>query len=615
MSEKLKEYSRKRDFDKTAEPTVNFVAGEARKTAKHIASEPLRFVVQHHLSRREHYDLRLEWEGVLLSWAVLKGISQSPEDKRLAVQVEAHPLEYRNFEGTIPEGQYGAGTVTIWDKGHWTLLKGDPNGNGSIKFLLTGERLNGIWTLIPTKEKNHWLLIKYSDNRNPFQTADVQLCKLVCELPQGEDWIYELKYDGYRALAFVEAGTAKLVSRNKNELNYKQISDSLVALANGKSMVLDGEIIVVDKLGKCDFRSLQNYNKAEHQLVYIIFDILAFDGEDLRKNQLIERKKKLSELLKNAPENLRYCEHINKVNKQAFENLCTGNYEGLIAKRVGSEYLGKRNGDWVKIKCREYIRNENFPIKISNPDKVVFTNPTITKGEIVEYYTTIAKRMLPFLKNRYLSLVKCPDGVSEDCFYNKNQNDALITVSNLDELIYQVQMNTIEFHTWGSPASDSEKPDIMVFDLDPDEGIELSVVQQGVKDLKSILDELQLVSYLKTSGGKGYHVVVRIKQDMDWQTFRDFAKNIAVIMEQKWPDRYTTNIRKQNRKRKSFVDWIRNTRGATSIAPYSIRARAGAAVSFPIKWEELQQIAPDGINMKMAIKTLEKQDPWKNFFD
>lgn len=614
MSQKLEEYSRKRNFNKTAEPDGNCVAAGSRKTMNK-PSKPLCFVVQHHLSRREHYDLRLEWEGVLLSWAVPKGIPQNSEDKRLAVHVEDHPLEYRNFEGTIPEGQYGAGTVTIWDEGQWTLLKGNPNGNGSIKFLLTGKRLNDIWTLIPTKENNNWLLIKYNDNKNPFQTADVQLCNLSFELPQGEDWIYELKYDGYRALAFVEAGTAKLVSRNNNEFDYKQISDSLVSLANGKAMVLDGEVIVVDKLGRSDFKGLQNYNKSEHQLVYMIFDLLAFDGEDLRKDQLIERKKKLSALLKNAPNNLRYCEHISKITKQELEGLCVSNYEGIIAKRANSEYLGKRNGDWLKIKCQEYIRNQEIPVKISNPNKIVFTNPTVTKEEIVKYYTAVSKRMLPFIKNRNLALVKCPNGVSENCFYNKNQNDALITVSNLDELITCVQMNSIEFHIWGSPASDPGKPDIMVFDLDPDEGIELSAVKQGVKDLKSILDELQLVSYLKTSGGKGYHVVVRIKQDMDWKTFRDFAKHIAIIMEQKWPHRYTTNIRKQNRKGKSFIDWIRNTRGATSIAPYSIRARSGASVSCPIKWEDLEQIAPNGINMKKAIKTLEKQDPWKNFFD
>ena len=176
-------------------------------------------------------------------------------------------------------------------------------------------------------------------------------------------------------------------------------------------------------------------------------------------------------------------------------------------------------------------------------------------------------------------------------------------------------MGTLEFHIWGSHVDELEKPDMMVFDLDPDEGMDLDEVRQGVKDVKSILTELSLKSYLKTSGGKGYHVVVPLKSTVSWDTFHDFARRVAEVMEQKWPDRYTSNVRKAKRTNKIFIDWIRNGRGATSIAPYSIRARKGAKVSMPIAWEELDTIAPDGISMMDAIARLSASDPWEHFFE
>jgi len=175
-------------------------------------------------------------------------------------------------------------------------------------------------------------------------------------------------------------------------------------------------------------------------------------------------------------------------------------------------------------------------------------------------------------------------------------------------------MGTLEFHTWGSRVEELEKPDIMVFDLDPDEGMDLSTVRQGVRDMKDILSELSLKSYLKTSGGKGYHVVVPLKPAVLWEVFYDFARRIAQVMEQKWPDRYTSNVRKVKRTNKVFIDWMRNGRGATSIAPYSIRARKGAGVSMPIAWDELDTVAPDGVNMAEALQRIKGNDPWHDFF-
>lgn len=271
-------------------------------------------------------------------------------------------------------------------------------------------------------------------------------------------------------------------------------------------------------------------------------------------------------------------------------------------------------------------------IKITHPEKVLFYEPEITKEDVIRYYEKVAERMMPYVSHRILSIVRCPKGISETCFYKKHpgrNSKSIVTIPVRNEegeteeyfyiesvsgLIAEAQMGTLEFHPWGSRIDELEKPDIMVFDLDPDEGMDLSSVRQGVRDLQGILAELSLVTYLKTSGGKGYHVVVPFKPAALWNAFHDFARRIAEVMEQKWPERYTSNVRKAKRTNKIFIDWIRNGRGATSIAPYSIRARKGAKVSMPIAWEELDTVAPDGVDMADALVRIGRDDPWKGFY-
>ncbi len=271
-------------------------------------------------------------------------------------------------------------------------------------------------------------------------------------------------------------------------------------------------------------------------------------------------------------------------------------------------------------------------VEITNPDKIIFESPQVTKADVARYYAKAAKRMIPYMGNRILSIVRCPKGITQSCFYKKHpgpdnkgivpieitENDGdravYFYVSDAYGLICEAQMGTVEFHAWGSRIEYLEKPDMMVFDLDPDEGMELEKVRLGVKELKSVLDSLSLKSYLKTSGGKGYHVVVPFKLGADWTVFYDFARRIAELMEQKWPERYTSNVRKDSRKNRIFIDWIRNGRGATSIAPYSIRARSGAKVSMPIAWDELDCVAPDDVTMEDALERIAKTDPWKNFY-
>lgn len=811
MDTKLYEYNKKRNFEKTEEPEGKSGTQE----------NGLKFVIQHHIARRDHFDLRLEWDGVLLSWAVPKGPSYNTRDKRLAIKVEDHPLEYRNFEGTIPKGEYGGGTVMLWDEGYWEPQSDVKQGlnEGSLKFILKGRRLKGKWALIrmkskPGDNKDNWLLLKDKDDyakdtdgiskfdtsirtertmdeikegkaekttKNPFNKADVQLAKLLSTVPKGDDWLYEVKYDGYRIVAYIEGNNVRLLTRNGHDytVKFNEIAISLRDFAANRSMVMDGEMVIVDEQGKTDFQALQNYLKQPKgkSLTYMIFDLLAIDGLDLRNRPLTYRKEMLMSIMEKAPNNLQYSQHINGKGEESLLAACKLDLEGIIGKKANSIYSGTRNGDWIKLKCdkrqefviggytlsdkktsglsslllgvyenseliyvgragtgfnalntkelQEKFRNikrktspfiqapksktneeinwleptfvaeikfaewteENLlrqasykglrtdkdpkqvtredkkdielneeierthkkdleinsmktnnesiiigGIKITHPDKVIFEEENITKADVVSYYEKVSKRMLPYVSNRILSIVRCPKGISESCFYKKHpgkSSKGIITIpitnsdgkeedyfyiENTEGLIYEAQMGTLEFHTWGSKADNLEKPDIMVFDLDPDEGMNLDKVRKGVRDLKSLLDELSLISFLKTSGGKGYHIVVPFNPSVSWDTFHDFSRRIAEVMEQKWPEEYTSNVRKEKRKNKTFIDWIRNGKGATSIAPYSLRARKGAKVSMPIKWEELDTIAPNGISMADSLKRVESEDPWKDFF-
>lgn len=796
MTDKLREYNIKRNFDRSFEPE-----GIPEDT-----EEDLRFVVQHHMARREHYDLRLEWGGVLLSWAVPKGPSYDTHDKRLAVKVEDHPLEYRNFEGTIPKGEYGGGVVMLWDEGFWEPQGNVEEGlrNGMLKFILKGVRLKGKWALIRLKgksdeTKDNWLLLKERDEyikstdgisefitsirtgrtmteieegedekvtRNPFDKADVQLAKLVKTAPEGEDYLYELKYDGYRIMAFLEGNSVRMVSRNGNDYtnSFRDIASSIISWAAGRAMVLDGEMVITDTSGRTDFHALQNYIRSPRgkNLTYIIFDLLALNGEDLRRRPLIDRKEMLEALMKDAPDNLYYSRYVRGNGKESFSAACEANMEGIIGKKANSIYSGARNDDWIKLKCdksQEFViggyslsdkrvsgvsslllgiyegeklvyvgrsgtgfsetdmimledkfkdikrmdspfkivpetrpkekiiwlepqlvaeikfaewtndnllrqasfkglRTDKDPkkikreteeemgepivpnansliiegIKISSPDKVIYDDLKITKEDVIRYYSKVSDRMLPYLSYRILNIVRCPKGVSQACFYKQHPapgSKGIVTipitrssgktedhfyVENITGLIYEAQMGTLEFHTWGSQVDELERPDIMVFDLDPDEGLDLGRIRQGALDIKEILSELSLNSYLKTSGGKGYHVVVPLIPAVDWDLVNNFSRMVAEVMEQKWPDRYTSNIRKASRAGKIFIDWIRNGRGATSIAPYSLRARKGAKVSMPIAWDELDTVNPDGINMSEALLRIAGDDPWKDFF-
>lgn len=463
--DKLEKYHKKRSFNKTSEPKGKV---NRKKNKNNI------FVVQHHASRKDHYDFRLEYKGVLVSWAVPKGPSFNPQDKRLAVKVEDHPLEYKDFEGVIPKGEYGGGTVMLFDEGEYEPLNDFKKGlkKGMIKFILNGKRLKGKWALIRIKEsEDNWLLIKEKDS-----------------------------------------------------------------------------------------------------------------------------------YIKNEP-------YIDKYTKSVRSNLSMKQIEQNAKKEVIEK------------------------ITITHPERIVYPKQKITKEDVANYYKKVGKRMYKYIGNRLLSVIRCNKGIHGECFFKKhplkekngikikkvnkgiNKSEEYFYISDINGIIYEVQLGTIEFHTWGCLENKINHPDVMVFDLDPDEKLDLKKVRQGAKDLKLILDELNLKSFLKVSGGKGYHIVVPFNNTNNWESFREFSRNVARLMAVRWPERYTANSRKDKREGKIFIDWMRNSKGATSVAPYSLRARDKASVSMPIKWSELDKISPDEITMDKAIKMLKRKDPWEGFFE
>lgn len=352
---KLEEYNKKRNFSSTNEPV-----GKTQETTS------LRFVVQLHHARAKHYDFRLEWKGVLISFAVPKNLSKQVGTKRLAIHVEDHPVSYINFEGTIPKGNYGAGTVEIYDSGSYfpniNLDEGFKKGN--FKVNLQGQKFKGCWNFSKMDEKN-WLAIKCKNNfetsfvkakKNPFGFVPVCLATLTTNVPEGKNWIYEVKFDGYRALCVCENNKVKIFSRNGKNFTAKfsSIASSLEKLCTNSSFVVDGEIVCLDKKGRSSFELLQSEIKTGGgNFCYVVFDILAFNGKDLRNQKLFERKEILEKLMKNCEKNLVFSEIIKESGKKTFEIAKKLGLEGIVAKEINSLYTGERTKFWLKIKARK----------------------------------------------------------------------------------------------------------------------------------------------------------------------------------------------------------------------------------------------------------------------
>jgi len=499
--DQLKDYRTKRDFTKTSEPS-----GEETRTAV----QALRFVVQKHDATRLHYDFRLELDGVLKSWAVTRGPSTNPSDKRLAVRVEDHPVDYGSFEGTIPEGQYGGGTVMLWDEGTWEPI-GDPHeglDGGDLKFRLNGKRMKGEWVLVHMKGRDqktahgpreNWLLIKHKDD-------------------------YATEVDG-----LTETFTT--------------------SVATGR------------------------------------------DIEGIAKG-LQSRKQARSTKPKRAP----------KLTSMQF-----------------TDDMG------IAVAEREKVR-------LTSPTRPVLPDETVTKGQIVAYYDAVAERMLPHIQRRALSLVRVPHGSKP--FFQKHdsggfpevmkhvniqlkesENEDHFYVTDLAGLIGGVQMSTLEFHIWGSRIDKLEQPDRIVFDIDPDESLDFSNVRDAARHIRDVLEDWGLQSVPMVTGGKGIHVIAPLTARAEWPEVKAFCHYLADQLAETEPDQFTANIRKEKRKGRMFVDYLRNERGATAVAPFSTRARPGIPCAVPVAWDELDELPHANVfTLETAAAKAKESDPWPDYF-
>jgi bifunctional non-homologous end joining protein LigD len=515
----LTEYKRKRHFGRTPEP--------AGKTAKKGGRS---YVVQKHRASHLHYDFRLELEGVLKSWAVPKGPSLDPHVKRLAMHVEDHPVEYGSFEGIIPEGEYGGGTVMLWDRGEWEPL-GNPHEDyraGKLKFELNGEKLRGGWMLVRTTrpdrngDQRQWLLFKErDDSARPAEDGDV-----LDELP--------------------------------------------LSVVTGRTM---------DEI-----------------------------AEDRDRVWGAKTKSKVSAKTRTP--------------KRA-KSTASGGRKTLGRKKLG-----------LKSAASEYEsgKQEFHGVRLTSPDKVLYPEQDITKLELADYYRTVADWILPYIADRPLVLVRCPEGRAKACFYQKHpgvgtpdtlrqirireqkKTQPYVVVDDVAGLISLAQIGALEIHAWGSRADKLEQPDRLIFDLDPDTQVPWSAVVQSARQVRQFLLDLGLVSFVKTTGGKGLHLVVPINRRHDWDEAKAFCKQVADLIVTADPTHYIANMAKAARHGKIFIDYLRNARGATAIVPYSTRARAGAPVSAPLTWEELSgRVQSDHFtlrNMARRLSTL-KRDPWE----
>ncbi|MGE4322610.1 MAG: DNA ligase D [Sphingobium sp.] len=794
----LAPYHARRDFTRTREPR-----GKVAKTGGSS------FVVQKHAATRLHWDFRLEVDGVLKSWAVTKGPSIDPADKRLAVRTEDHPLDYGTFEGTIPQGEYGGGTVMLWDQGTWAPVEGKSTGDlkdGHLHFILRGQRMKGEWLLVrmkgrPGEKRENWLLRKVEDThagkgdilvdraltsvltdrsmaqiaadkdgtqslagatgtafarkmrearrhtdaiqpRKPGRPAALpgfsspQLATLVDSVPTGNAWLHEIKYDGYRALIAVKGGAVRLYTRSGLDWTGKfaPLARAMAALDLPPALV-DGEVVAFGADGNPSFSALQAIIRRGHgaqgedtPLHFFAFDLLSLDGVDLKPLPMIERKERLEALLAQAASPIHVADHVIGAGEALYQSLCDAGQEGILSKRIDAPYRGGRTRNWVKVKCtrrQEFViigwtasrarrrpfaslllaqheggaliykgkvgtgfdaammdglaetmapletgkaaadvpqteargahwirpklvaevafseftadgrvRHASYiglradkeakavrpekaqpapaparPVAISNRDRVLFPDSGRTKGDLADYYARVAPLMLPFAAHRPISLVRCPQGRAKACFFQKHDNGAFgnhvrqvpirekdggtedyIFVEDVEGILTCVQMGTIEFHGWGSRADAVERPDRMIFDLDPDEGLDFGAVKAAARDIRDHLTDIGLVSFALLSGGKGVHVVVPLTPGHDWDVHKDFASRFAQALSMAEPERFVATMSKARRKGRIFIDWLRNQRGSTAILPYSVRARAGAPVAVPVGWTELDRM-------------------------
>ena len=753
MAQKLSEYKRKRDPQKTPEP---FGGKRGKK------KEPI-FVVQRHDARRLHYDFRLERNGALASWAVPKGVPLEPGQQNLAVHVEDHPLDYATFEGEIPKGEYGAGTIEIWDHGTYELLEEKKNGGLTVR--LNGERLIGTWALIPAHlsgDEKNWLIIRKRDEAAPAPRRAAayapMLATLAEDVPRGAGWEFEVKWDGYRAIASVSQGEATLTSRNGNDLTgrFEHVAKEIAKAVKTPDCVLDGEVCALDESGRSSFSAMQQ-GKAGTPLVFYVFDLLELEGEPLVDLPLVERRKRLEQLLDKRNRTLRLSEPFDD-GVALLQAATKQHLEGIMAKRLDSRYVqGKRTRDWLKVKTHgeqefvivgftkgtgrrassfgslvlgyyqggelvyagnvgtgfnsreieklldklrplkrdtspfrevpkmpkvrksdviwvepklvcevefaewthdgrlrapaykglredkpaEEVRRElpiadritkgSRELKLSNLDKVFFPVEGITKGDLLEYYRAVTPTLLPHLRDRPFTMVRWPDGIEADRFFQKDAPSHMPewiptfrtqvstreaprrkkrvnfpVVNDELALLWMVNMGCIDMNAWYSRTDKPDRPDFVLFDLDPSPGVGFKETVQVALLVKQALDAFGLVGFPKTSSAEGMHVLVPVERRYTFDDTRQFAEIVAGAIARTNRGLATTEWTKAKR-RGVLIDSNQNGEGKTIASVYSVRPRAGAPVSTPLRWSEVNEdLDPLSFTMPVVLDRIHK---------
>ena len=755
---KLRDYKRKRDPKKTPEPF----------SGKKKSKQPI-FVVQRHDARRLHYDFRLERDGALASWAVPKGVPLEPGEQRLAVHVEDHPLDYATFEGEIPAGEYGAGTVEIWDSGTYELV--EEKRDGGLTVRLDGKRLEGTWALVPAKlngDPKNWLLIRKREDGGsvPRRKHAPMMATLADRIPSGEGWEFEIKWDGYRIVARVAGAEAELRTRRDQDYTerFANVAKELVKALKTPDCVVDGEVCALDEDGRPSFSAMQQ-GRAGTPIVYYVFDLLEVDGEPIIDLPLSERRNRLVKLLDRRNRTVKLSESFDDgpaLMKAAEEQ----RLEGVIAKRLDSRYLpGKRSKDWLKLKTRpkqefviagytrgkgrrektlgslvlavngegglEYagnvgtgfneaeiekllaklrplernkspfssvpkmprirkgdviwvepklvaevefsewthdghlrapsyqglredkrpeevrrelpgaaaaqpvpdvIRKGRHVLRPSNLDKLFWPDEGITKGDLLAYYRDVAPAVVPHLRDRPFTLKRYPDGWQGNHFFQKDAPAGMpewiptveIEVSTREKprrrrkikaplandelvLLWMVNMGCIDLNTWYSRVDKPDRPDFVLFDLDPSPDVGFRETVQVALLVREALDAIGLESFVKTSGADGIHVLVPIERRHTYEDTRRFAEIVAGALATTHRGLVTTEWAKAKR-RGVLIDANQNGEGKTIASVYSVRPKAGAPVSTPLRWDEVDEsLDPARFTMDVVRKRIEEQ--------
>lgn len=695
----LEEYQRKRNFDVTAEPPARVGTSATGRS----------FVVQKHAARQLHYDFRLELDGVLKSWSVPKGPCFDPSAKRLAVAVEDHPIDYGDFEGIIPAGQYGGGTVLLWDRGTWQPV-GDANASlaaGHLKFDLFGEKLRGRWALIRLKPRRgesdrNWLLVKDRDghalaenewsvtearpesvatgrdlpaiatdadrvwhsNRDRPNAATVAGAReaamperispasatVTRKVPAGDGWLHEIEIAGERVLVRIDSGRATLWSGDR-----RPRSEVLAALRPA-ALAVPATHALIDAVATSLAPDGRTSAAAPPDTLYV-FDLIYLDGFDLRKTPLSERKALLAELVSQASHKnplmamkLRYVDHVIGRGSETLEHACGLGVPGIVSKKADSTYPPPAKA-WRIVRCPRRLSAAPPPVaksssaaiggradvrvagvKLTHAERILYPDVGVTKRVLANFYEHVSERMLAYLTDRPLTLIRAPDGMKGQRFYVRHAGDwapgelrqfdikggtgagVSMIVDDVRGLIALAQMNVLEIHPWNARTRDLERPDRVVFDLDPGPNVPWDEVVACAKRVREVLHTLDLQSFVKTTGGKGLHVVVPLVPAASWNDTLEFSRLIAQGLAHFEPTRFSADLAKAGRASKVFVDYLRNRRGATSVSAYSTRARANATISVPVRWDTLgADTHGDSFHVTDVDRWYSAADPWVDF--